>query len=341
MDIIKVGIIGSGWVAEQRHIPAFKRIKNCIISAIYSLDKEKAEKLANQFSIPYVFNDLEAFLNSSIDCVTICTPPFTHAELIYASLLANKHVMVEKPMTMKEEEGEELEELALQKQLILMPVHNFLFCDSILKAKKIYESGRLGKILGVGGIQWSSWQRPLPKWYKDLPGGLFFDEAPHLIYLTQYFIGELSVEKVWHESKIINHQSLERWEVILKGKKGNGVLSIWLGAPISEWFFYVHGTEGTIIVDIFRDIMFFYSKEIKRTPLYLIETIVKDSLTAFKRFIKWGIARYIFKRKNLFGVDILAKNFIYSILGLEKPLLSPKDGWSVVEILNYIIQKKE
>jgi len=68
---------------------------------------------------------------------------------------------------------------------------------------------------------------------------------------------------------------------------------------------------------------------------------VKDSLTAFKRFIKWGIARYIFKRKNLFGVDILTKNFIYSILGLEKPLLSPKDGWSVVEILNYIIQKKE
>jgi predicted dehydrogenase len=340
IPILKLGIIGSGWVADQRHIPAFKKSRNVQVKAIYSLNRNEAENLAKKYKIPEVFSDLKLFLNSPIDCVSICTPPFTHAELIHSSLMAGKHVLVEKPMVMTAEEGKKLEKLAQEKNLILMPSHNFLFCDSVLIAKKIYESGKLGEILGTGGIQWSSWRRTLPKWFKELPGGLFFDESPHLIYLTKYFIGELHIEKVWKKSSAINEEPLERFEIVLRGEKAEGTLSMWFGAPISEWVFYIHGREGTIIIDIFRDIIYFLPKEVKRPPIYLVKTIIKGFYTSSKRMFQWALRRYIFQRKNLFGTDYIVTNFINSILGIEKPFLSPKDGWEVVKIINDILNYK-
>jgi predicted dehydrogenase len=335
---IKIGIIGSGWVAVQRHIPAFKRLKNAKIEAIYSLKKDEAQKIADKFNIPLTFSNLDDFLNSDIQCVSICTPPFTHFELIKESLRRGKHVLVEKPMVMTAGEGQIVEKLSQEKKLILMPSHNFLFSKSMLKAKKIIKAGKLGDILGAAGIQWSSWRRQLPVWFKELPGGLFFDESPHLIYLLQYFLGELHINNVWKRDKIINKESFERLEVVLNGEKGDGVLSMWFGSPISEWVIYVQGTEGILLIDIFRDICYFFSKEKKRPPIYLITTISKASFIAFRRMLKWVLERSILRRKNLFGMDRIAANFINAVAGIEKPVLSPQDGYKVIEIINEIIK---
>jgi predicted dehydrogenase len=177
--------MGTGWVATARHIPAFKRDRRARIVAVFDRDDAKAKNVARQFKAPQHSNNLDDFLRTPIAAVAICTPPMTHAEAIEAALQAGKHVLVEKPMTLTANEGRALEALANEKGLLLCPSHNFLFSHSVRKVEALLRNGEAGTVQWAMGIQLSSWRRRLPTWYGTLPGGLFFDEAPHLLYLMQ------------------------------------------------------------------------------------------------------------------------------------------------------------
>ena len=96
---LRVGIVGMGWVATARHIPAFKRDGRSTIEAVLDRDRSKAESAARRFRIPRFFNRLEEFLQAPLDVVSVCTPPWTHASLVEAAIRAGKHILVEKPMT--------------------------------------------------------------------------------------------------------------------------------------------------------------------------------------------------------------------------------------------------
>ena len=64
--------------------------------------------------------------NSDVDAVTIATPAETHFKMAKMSLLANKHVFVEKPLALFVNEAEELQQLAQNKNLKLMTGHILL-----------------------------------------------------------------------------------------------------------------------------------------------------------------------------------------------------------------------
>lgn len=340
--ILKIAVIGCGWVAQQRHIPALLKFKNQIkIEALCDVDLKKAEFVAKKFHVPLVDSNIDNILKLPIDAVCICTPPMNHSDIIRRCLESNKHVLVEKPMVIDEKEGEKLAELAKEKNLVLMTSHNFLFSDSLLKAKKIIKENKIGKILGTAGIQWSSWKRPLPNWLDQIRGGLFFDEAPHLIYLTKYFLGELDIKHVYHKKELIDNNLFERYEVIIKGEKGDGCLSVWFGAPISEWFFYIHGTKGTIVIDIFRDICYFMPAEEKRPPFYLFKTMIKFSLTGLLRMSRWFVERKLLGRKNLFGTDFIVSEFIARINDSNQLGFNRDDGFKIIKVINQIIDLSE
>ena len=219
---VRVGVIGTGWVATSRHIPALRADRRASLDAVLDPNQEKADATASRFGVSRSFHDLDLFLAEPLDVVSICTPPTTHAELVRAALQAGKHVLVEKPMTMTSEEGRGLEALADESGLILCPTHNFLFSRSMARAKSILTSGKAGDVESAMGIQLSSWRRRLPTWFNGLPGGLFFDEAPHLLYLMRYALGDLSVESAWLDSND-GPQPSERIEARLKGDRGSAV----------------------------------------------------------------------------------------------------------------------
>ena len=187
-------------MATERHIPAFKRDKRAFLNAVLGHELASTEATARRFGISRSFLSLEEFIMEPLDIVSVCTPPATHASLVEAAIRAGKHVLVEKPMTLTSDEGRSLEALANSTRVILCPAHNFLFSRSLERAKSLLESGRAGKVHWAVGLQLSSSRRRLPTWFNDLPGGLFFDEAPHFLYLMRYFLGEMQVEQAWHTS---------------------------------------------------------------------------------------------------------------------------------------------
>jgi len=98
MAKIKVGLIGSGFVAEL-HMYAYRRVHgvDAAVAAVVSRG-DHVEGFAKKHGIAQTYRDYRALLaDPAIDVVDICTPPALHAEMIVAAMRAGKHVICEKP----------------------------------------------------------------------------------------------------------------------------------------------------------------------------------------------------------------------------------------------------
>lgn len=100
MKTIRVGLVGSGFIAEL-HMYAYRRVYglNIEVSAVASLG-DQAVDFAKRHQIPTVYHDFRDLLaNKDIDVVDICTPPALHVNMVIEAMQAGKHVICEKPFT--------------------------------------------------------------------------------------------------------------------------------------------------------------------------------------------------------------------------------------------------
>jgi predicted dehydrogenase len=98
MSKIRVGLVGSGFVAEL-HMYAYKRVYgvDAKVAAVVSRG-DHVELFAKQHRIAQTYRDYRALLaDPAIDIIDICTPPALHAEMIVSAVRAGKHVICEKP----------------------------------------------------------------------------------------------------------------------------------------------------------------------------------------------------------------------------------------------------
>jgi UDP-2-acetamido-3-amino-2,3-dideoxy-glucuronate N-acetyltransferase len=82
----------------------------------------------------------------SIQAVAIATPACTHFELAQQALLSGKDVLVEKPLTLREDEGLRLHQLAHERNLILMVGHITVYHPAIVALREAIRDGLLGSI---------------------------------------------------------------------------------------------------------------------------------------------------------------------------------------------------
>jgi predicted dehydrogenase len=102
MGKVKVGIIGCGGIANNKHLPALKFNKDlCEIVAFCDIVEERAVKAAKEYGTEdaKVYTDYNELLkDESIDVVHVLTPNVSHSPITVAAFEAGKHVMCEKPM---------------------------------------------------------------------------------------------------------------------------------------------------------------------------------------------------------------------------------------------------
>lgn len=102
MGKLRVGIIGCGGIANQKHLPALKFHKDlCEIVAFCDIVEERAVKAAKEYGTEdaKVYTDYNELLkDESIDVVHVLTPNVDHSPITVAAFEAGKNVMCEKPM---------------------------------------------------------------------------------------------------------------------------------------------------------------------------------------------------------------------------------------------------
>jgi len=102
MKKLKIGIIGCGGIANNKHMPALKRLDSkCEMAAFCDIIPERAEKAAKEFgaSGAKVYTNYQELLaDKDIDVVHVLTPNVAHCPITVAAFEAGKHVLCEKPM---------------------------------------------------------------------------------------------------------------------------------------------------------------------------------------------------------------------------------------------------
>ena len=139
-----VAIIGSGYWGKNL-------VRNYHELGALKLICDKNETVLEQFkkqypdvNICFALND--ALSKENIKGIVIATPAETHFTIAREALLAGKHVYVEKPLVLREEEGEELILLAEKKNLTLMVGHLLQYHPVFTRLKDLASSGDLGRI---------------------------------------------------------------------------------------------------------------------------------------------------------------------------------------------------
>jgi predicted dehydrogenase len=123
----------------------------------------------------------EVVSSAEIDAVAVVTPVWTHYELVKAALENGKHVFVEKPFTSNAAQGEELINLAQQKNLKIMVDHTFLFTGAVKKISQLLDEGTLGNL-----YYYDSTRVNLGLFQHDV--NVLWDLAPHDLSIMDYLI---------------------------------------------------------------------------------------------------------------------------------------------------------
>lgn len=147
---LRVGIIGTGWIAEA-HMEQYKKFPDVEMVAMADLIPGKAqafcEKMGVDYSNIHFYPDHQSMLdNEQLDAVSICTYNATHAQCAIAALKAGVNVLLEKPFTVTLDEAVEVMKAEKESGKLLTIGFQPRMDPNMQEIKKIVESGELGEI---------------------------------------------------------------------------------------------------------------------------------------------------------------------------------------------------
>lgn len=164
------------------------------LGALYAICDSDSEAL-NRFSLsPNVIREGNFQLvlaDKEIRGVVISTPAILHYSMTKQALLAGKDVFVEKPISLKVEEGEELVRIAEEKGRILMVGHILEYHPGVVRLKQLLDEGELGKVNYIYSCRLN-----LGKFRTE--ESILWSFGPHDISIILLLLGEMPVEVSAH-----------------------------------------------------------------------------------------------------------------------------------------------
>ena len=181
--MIKIGLIGFGYWGPNL-VRNFSSQKEGKVAVIAEKREERHVQISKIYPEITICSNSDDLINdSNIDAVVIATPVFSHYKLAKQSLLAGKHVLLEKPMTSSVDESKELIEIAKSKNLVLMVDHTFLYTGAVQKMKELIDQKQLGTLQ-----YFDSSRINLGLFQPDV--NVLWDLAPHDISILNFLVSK-------------------------------------------------------------------------------------------------------------------------------------------------------
>lgn len=203
MKTYKVGFIGCGGIANNKHFPALKRLEPRVsLEAFCDVIPERAEKGAKEYgtSDARVYTAYREMLEKEkLDIVHVLTPNRSHCEITVAALEAGCHVMCEKPMAATAADAQKMLDAANRTGKKLTIGYQNRFRSDVLYLKRACENGDLGEIYYAKARNVR--RRGVPTWGVFLDaeaqgGGPLIDIGTHALDLTLYTMNNYDVHSV-------------------------------------------------------------------------------------------------------------------------------------------------
>lgn len=316
--MIKWGILGAGNIAH-RFAESLKYFKDCRLEAISGRNESKLIEFSTKFSVDKIYLDHQKMLKDpEIDCIYIAVPHQVHKQWIISALKNKKAVLCEKPSVLNKKDLLEIKRIAIENKTLFMEAMKSRFVPAYRLVKEQLEKGLIGKIYKITTSFCSIFpDEDFGKTYHTDPSsrGALYDTGIYgAALLTDFYTDLLSIRKV--KFKIQDGIILDI-NAELEFKEGTGIIkcSFIKEEPRSAVF---EGTEGILILnDFYRATSF---------------TIIKND-EVFNETVSYENDDFYSQIKHFLK--------LYKMGKLESPIMSFKDSYRAIEVLESIYDQLE
>ena len=194
---MKIGMISFAHHHAYSYADSLKKLPYVELTGIYDPEKSRGEAAAKTYQTNY-FDNLAELLKTDIDAVIICSENSKHKEEVLLAAKAKKHILCEKPIATNVADGKEMIAACQKAGVILQIAFPVRFSEPIMEAKKIIDSGQLGKIQSIRTT--NRGQNPMA-WFVEQElsgGGAVLDHTVHMVDIIRWFTGE-EIKEVYAE----------------------------------------------------------------------------------------------------------------------------------------------
>jgi predicted dehydrogenase len=252
-----VGLIGCGWVACHKHLPALERVEGLEVVALHDIDPAALARAGQIAPGAHRHDELSQLLaDPAVEIVAVLTPAMEHAEHARAAFAARMQVLCEKPLALTCEDAQALCSAASDAGRLNA---TGLMCRGlrvVQRARQAIAEGAIGEPVAVRTVfsdalaDEAHGDRPWRR-RRATGGGALQEKLVHHFDLWRYLTG-LEVESA--RSERVDSVREEDEAVVVTGRLTGGVLASSMGlertATLNE--VQVFGSHGRIELDLYR-----------------------------------------------------------------------------------------
>ncbi len=187
MDKMKVGIIGTGWIAEKAAI-TLNGLKECEAYAVGSRSQDKADAFARKWNIAKAYGSYsELIADPDVDLIYVGTPHSHHYDVTKEALLAGKPCLVEKAFMANARQTEEIIKIAREREVFLAEAIWTRYQPVVKTIRDLIASGRIGTprlLTATLGYSMGNKERIMRP---DLCGGALLDLGVYALNFVRMF----------------------------------------------------------------------------------------------------------------------------------------------------------
>jgi UDP-N-acetylglucosamine 3-dehydrogenase len=189
--MLKIGIIGAGTMGGM-HADCYSQFPNVKVAAIADTRIDAAKLIADKYSAQAFANGDELLALKDLDIVDICLPTPYHKENVLKAAAAKKHVFCEKPIARNMADGKEMIEACNKAGVKFMVGHVLRYFHEFVAAKRLIESGAIGKPAIVRATRAAGHPQGWSNWYSNMQmaGGVVLDLMIHDLDFLRWCLGE-------------------------------------------------------------------------------------------------------------------------------------------------------
>ncbi len=246
--IMRVGIIGTGWIAEKAAI-TLSGMQHCRAFAVGSRTKERADDFAGQWNIPKAYGSYsELIADPLVDLVYVGTPHSHHFDVTREALLAGKPCLVEKAFMANERQARQIVDTARSKNVFLAEAIWTRYQPAVDIVRNLISQGKIGTTrLITATLGYSMGDKPRIM-RPDLCGGALLDLGVYALNFVRMFCDE-PIRDIRSQC-VKSTTGMDLTNAISITLEGGVLANVQSSACcVGDNIGVIAGTEGNIIID--------------------------------------------------------------------------------------------
>ncbi len=275
MKKLGVAVLGVGFWGRN-HARVFNELPNTELVAVCDMDSERAQIVAEKFSVKAYTNCRKLLKRKDVEAVSICTWSTNLAIETARALKAEKHVLVEKPMASTLRQAKKIVDLAGRKERHLMVGFLERFNPGVQRFKVALEKGEIGTLVSATARRVTKW----PERIGDV--GVVKDTAIHDIDIMRHLFAE-DPTAVYAKAGNLKHARFEDYAQIMltfRGGKTAFIEANWL-TPYKIRSLIATGSEAIMSLNYLTQEITIETAGQTLTPRYEWEEPLKLELQHF------------------------------------------------------------